>query len=100
MSEEVDPVEAFASAAADARAGLDGAGCDLCLVFASAQHLGHSKWILSAVHEALAPGHLLGCGAGGVVGAGRGIEGGPGAVVWAASLPGAEVARRPRRRAR
>jgi small ligand-binding sensory domain FIST len=91
ISQEVDPVEAFASAAADARAGLDGAACDLCLVFSSAQHLGHAKWILSTVHDALDPGHLLGCGAGGVVGAGRELEEGPGAVVWAASLPGAEV---------
>jgi small ligand-binding sensory domain FIST len=92
ISEEIDPVEAFGAAAAEARAGLDGAACDLCLVFASAQHLGHVKWILSAVHETLAPENLLGCGAGGVVGAGREIEEGPGAVVWAASLPGAEVA--------
>ncbi len=91
VSEEVDPVEAFAAATAEARAGLDGAACDLCLVFASAQHLGHAKWIMSSVYDGLDPSHLLGCGAGGVVGAGREIEEGPGAVVWAASLPGAEI---------
>jgi small ligand-binding sensory domain FIST len=91
VSEEVDPVEAFGAAAAAAARGLDGAACDLCLVFASAQHLGHAKWILSGVHEALDPARLLGCGAGGVVGAGREIEEGPGAVVWAASLPGARI---------
>jgi small ligand-binding sensory domain FIST len=91
VSEEVDPVEAFTAAAAEARAGLDGAACDLCLIFASAQHLAHAKWIMSAVYDSLDPAHLLGCGAGGVVGAGRELEEGPGAVVWAASLPGAEV---------
>src|SRR6185503_13425134 len=54
-------------------------------------HLGHGKWILSVVHDHLAPRHLIGCGAGGVVGGGREIEEGPAAVVWAASMPGAEV---------
>ena len=72
-------------------AKLDGP-CDLCLLFAGAPHLGHGKWILSTVHEHLEPRHLIGCGAGGVVGAGREIEEGPAAVVWAASMPGAEIA--------
>jgi small ligand-binding sensory domain FIST len=92
VSEEVDPVEAFGGAAAAAADGLGGEPCDLCLVFASAQHLARAKWIMSSVYDALDPAHLLGCGAGGVVGAGREIEEGPGAVVWAASLPGAEIA--------
>src|SRR3954452_21186337 len=90
LSESYDAVEAFSDAAADAAAQLDGP-CDLCLVFAGAPHLGHAKWILSAVHEHLAPRHLIGCGAGGVVGAGREIEEGPAAVVWAASMPDAEI---------
>ena len=91
VSEEIDPLEAFGRAASAASDGLGDATCDLCLVFASAQHLGHAKWIMSSVYETLDPAHLLGCGAGGVVGAGREIEEGPGAVVWAASLPGAEI---------
>jgi small ligand-binding sensory domain FIST len=90
LSESFDAVEAFSEAAADAAAKLDG-GCDLCLVFAGAPHLGHGKWILSTVHEQLSPRHLIGCGAGGVVGAGREIEEGPAAVVWAASMPEAEI---------
>jgi small ligand-binding sensory domain FIST len=92
MSESFDAVEAFSDAAADAARGLGGAPCDLCLVFAGAPHLGHAKWILSTVHDALEPDHLIGCGAGGVVGAGREVEDGAGAVVWAASLPGARLA--------
>jgi len=91
ISESFDPVEAFSEAAEAARRGLGGASCDLALVFAGAPHLGHAKWILSAVHEALAPAHVAGCGAGGVVGAGREIEEGPGAVVWALSAPGARI---------
>jgi small ligand-binding sensory domain FIST len=91
LSESFDAVEAFSEAAWDAAARLD-EPCDLCLVFAGAPHLGHGKWILSVVHELLAPRHLIGCGAGGVVGAGREIEEGPAAVVWAASMPGSEIA--------
>ena len=61
------------------RAGLGGA-CDLAIVFAAAPHLGHAKPILSTVHERLEPRSLIGCGAGGVLGAGRELESGPGAV--------------------
>jgi len=92
ISESFDAVEAFSDAARDAAGGLGGAPCDLCLVFAGAPHLGRGKWVLSAVHDHLDPRHLIGCGAGGVVGAGREIEEGPAAVVWAASMPGARVA--------
>jgi small ligand-binding sensory domain FIST len=91
VSDELDPVEAFGIAAAEARRGLDG-DCDLALVFAGAPHLGHAKWVLSEVHERLDPSSLIGCGAGGVVGAGREIEEGPGAVVWALAAPDAQIA--------
>ena len=92
LSDSFDAVEAFSDAAEQARRGLDGAGCDLCLIFAGAPHLIHAKPLLDAVQLALDPEHLLGCGAGGVVGPGRELESGPGAVVWAASLPGAMIA--------
>ncbi len=91
LSESFDAVEAFTDAARDAARGLGGAACDLCLLFAGAPHLGRGKWILSAVHDELAPANLIGCGAGGVVGPGREIEEGPAAVVWAASMPGARI---------
>jgi small ligand-binding sensory domain FIST len=90
VSESFDPVEAFSEAADEAARRLD-ARCDLCVLFAGAPHLPLSKWILSAVHDRLDPAHLIGCGAGGVVGAGREIEEGPGAVVWAASMPDAGI---------
>jgi small ligand-binding sensory domain FIST len=91
VSESFDPVEAFSEAAGEAAGNLD-ARCDLCVLFAGAPHLSLGKWILSAVHDRLDPANLIGCGAGGVVGAGREIEEGPGAVVWAASMPEAEIA--------
>jgi small ligand-binding sensory domain FIST len=87
-SESFDTVEAAAEAADRARAGLD-ATCDLAVVFASGQHLGMAKWLLSEVHDRLEPRALIGCGAGGTVAAGRELEDTPGVVVWGASLPGA-----------
>jgi small ligand-binding sensory domain FIST len=91
LSESFDAVEAFSDASQEAARKL-GVPCDLCLLFAGAPHLGHGKWILSAVHEHLEPRHLIGCGAGGVVGGGREIEEGPAAAVWAAAMPEAEIA--------
>ena len=90
-SREHDPVAAFAAAAGQARESL-GTSCDLAVVFAAAPHLGHAKGVLSVVHEELGPRNLIGCGAGGVLGAGHEIETGPGAVVWALAAPQAEIA--------
>ncbi len=89
-SESFDTVEAAAQAADRARAGLGGR-CDLAFVFASGQHLGMAKWLLSEVHERLEPRALLGCGAGGTVADGHELEDTPGVVVWGASLPAAEL---------
>lgn len=91
ISDDFDAVSAFDEAAASAREGLGGASCDLCLVFAGAPHLGHADGILAVVHGQLAPRVLIGCGAGGVVGGGREIEEGTGAVVWALSAPDATI---------
>jgi small ligand-binding sensory domain FIST len=89
-SECFDTVEAAAEAADRTRAGLQGT-CDLAFVFASGQHLAMAKWLLSEVHERLAPRALLGCGAGGTVANGRELEDTPGVVVWGASLPAAQL---------
>lgn len=88
LSDASDPAEAFAAAAAGAAEALDG-DCDLAVVFAGAPHLGDGEQILQTVHERLRPGALIGCGAGGVLGAGRELEEGPGAAIWALSAPGA-----------
>jgi small ligand-binding sensory domain FIST len=89
-SESFDTVEAAAEAAARARAALEPT-CDLAVIFASGHHLGMAKWLLSEVHERLEPRALIGCGAGGTVAGGSELEDTPGVVVWAASMPGAEV---------
>src|SRR3954451_4269341 len=78
-------VDAFAEAAARAALGLGGAPCDVALVFAGQDNLGHASAGLGAVHDRLRPAALAGCGAQGVVGTRREVETG-GVVVWAASL--------------
>ncbi len=90
VSDELDPVEAFDIAAAQAAGDLRG-DCDLAIIFAGAPHLAHAKQILSTVHERLAPRALIGCGAGGVLGGGRELETGPGAAVWALAAPQARI---------
>jgi len=69
-----------------ARAGLRGAPCDLVVLFAAGPHLEAPAESLAAVHEALAPAALIGCGAAGVLASAREVEDGPGIAVWAASL--------------
>src|SRR5690349_419083 len=84
-------VEAALDAAREARAALGSAPVDLAFVFLSADHFGASAEALAAVEETLEPRHLLGCVAEGVVARDRELEDGPGAAVWAASLPDAEI---------
>jgi small ligand-binding sensory domain FIST len=80
-------VDAFAEAASRAQLGLGGARADLVAVFAGADNLEHVEDGLAAVEARLGARALFGCGAQGVLGAGRELEQG-GVVVWAASLGG------------
>jgi small ligand-binding sensory domain FIST len=91
VSDEPDTVAAFGAAAGEAASGL-GDPCDLAIVFAGAPHLAQARDVLSVVHERLAPRTLVGCGAGGVLGDGRELETGPGAVVWGLRAPEARIA--------
>ena len=70
----------------DAARALEGARADLVVVFASGAHLAAPEATLEGVHEALAPSQVVGCGAGGVVGAGHEVEAGTAVAVWAATL--------------
>jgi len=79
-------------AALTAREGLDGEPCDLALVFAAGTHLAAPEAVLEAVHEALDPAALIGCAAGGVIGARREVEDGTAVSVWAAHLDGGTAA--------
>ena len=84
--------EAATEAARGARAGtLGGAEVDLAFVFLSPAHLDEAEAAVEAVREELAPRHLLGCVAEGVVAGVRELEHGPAVAVWAGALPGAEI---------
>ena len=91
LSGAAGAVEAAAEAAREAREALGGAAVDLAFLFLSADHLDEAEEALAAASEELAPGHLLGCVAQGVVGRDRELEHGPGAAVWAGVLPGSRI---------
>jgi small ligand-binding sensory domain FIST len=91
LSTEADTQDAFQDAARTARDELAGRDADLAVVFASRSHLDEIDEGLAAVEELLAPQHLIGCCAQGVVGPGREVEQGAAASVWAAALPGARI---------
>jgi small ligand-binding sensory domain FIST len=91
LSTDPDPRSGAIEAAQRARVTLDGHRCDIVLVFASGHHLASPESTLEGVGEALAPPQLVGCGAGGVLGAGREVEEGTAVAVWAAALGGGEA---------
>jgi small ligand-binding sensory domain FIST len=84
--------DAATEAAREARSAALGHGeVDLAFVFLSSAHVAEAEAAAEAVREELAPRHLLGCVAEGVVGPAREIEEGPAVAVWAGALPGAEI---------
>jgi len=84
--------EAAEEAAREARGGALGrAEVDLAFIFLSPADLDEAEAAAEAVREELAPRHLLGCVAEGVVAGVRELEHGPAVAVWAAALPGAEI---------
>src|SRR5437667_10212470 len=84
--------EAATEAAREARRGGRGRDAvDLAFLFLSPAHLDEVETAAEAVREELAPRHLLGCVAEGVVAGVRELEQGPALAVWAGALPGAEI---------
>lgn len=67
---------------------LGGAPADLAAVFVSDHHRHGYDRVPALVRSRLAPGVLIGCSAGGVIGGGREIERRPGLSLTAARLPG------------
>ena len=84
--------DAATEAAREARGGAPGGiEVDLAFVFLSPAHLDEAEAAAEAVRAELAPRHLLGCVAEGVVARVRELEEGPAVAVWAGALPGAEI---------
>jgi small ligand-binding sensory domain FIST len=91
LSAAADTSRAVEEAAAEARGVLGGRLPDLAFLFLSAAHLHEADQALRVAEEQLEAAHLLGCVASGVVGGDRELEDGPGAAVWAATLPTARI---------
>jgi small ligand-binding sensory domain FIST len=84
--------DAAREAAREARGdALGSAEIDLAFVFLSPPHLLEAEAVAEVIREELAPRHLLGCVAEGVVARVRELEEGPAVAVWAGSLPGVEI---------
>jgi small ligand-binding sensory domain FIST len=88
LSTHADPRVGAIEAASAAREGLEGSRCSVAVLFAAGGHLADPSATLEGIHEALLPGWVVGCGAGGVLGAGREVEEGTAVAVWAAALAG------------
>ena len=86
LSVAPDPFAGALEAARVAGAALAGESPDLMVVFASGAHLIEPEATLAGVYHVTEPRTLIGCGAGGVLGAGRELESGTAVAVWAASL--------------
>ena len=71
--------------------GLEGLRPDLAFVFLSAAHAAAYGEVPALVRRGLGDCPLLGCSGGGVIGAGREVEGGPGLAIAAAAMPEAEL---------
>lgn len=91
LSQSADPAPAAREACAAVRATLGGERPTLVVMFASPALCEGAEELLAAVHEELAPEHLIGAMGEAIVGDGREIEDGPALAVWAARLPEAEV---------
>src|SRR5258708_4605934 len=74
-----------------ALAPLGGDPADLVLVFISPQHEDVQRAIIDVATERVGGATVLGCSAGGVIGAQHEIEDAPAVAAWAASLPGIGV---------
>ena len=74
-----------------ALAPLDGAIPDLAFLFVAPQFEDELDGIVQSVNASLGGGLLLGCVAGGVIGANREVEDAPAVAAWAATLPGVNI---------
>jgi small ligand-binding sensory domain FIST len=74
-----------------ALAPLDGAIPDLAFLFVAPQFEDELEGIVESVNASIGGGLLLGCVAGGVIGANREVEDEPAIAAWAATLPGVNI---------
>jgi small ligand-binding sensory domain FIST len=91
LSTSAESATAALEAATRASEVLGGEPVDLAFLFLTQDHLPEAGAAAAAVHSKLRPRFFVGCVAQGIVSGGRELESGPGASVFAAALPGAEI---------
>ena len=91
VSNDASLEKAVEECAASVLDGLGDRRPDLAFVFPSAAHAGAYDQVPDLVRRVLGDCPMLGCSGGGVIGAGREVEGGPGLALAAAALPEAEL---------
>ena len=84
-------LDAAHQAMGTALAPLDGAIPDLAFLFVAPQFEDELDGIVQSVNASLGGGLLLGCVAGGVIGATHEVEDAPAVAAWAATLPGVNI---------
>ncbi len=87
VSEAVRLADAVEECAERLLEELDGATPDLVVAFVSAHHESQFEHVPRAVRDLMGPVMIIGCSAGGVIGAGREIERRPGVALTAAHMP-------------
>ena len=93
LSTHEDGREAARAALDAALAPLGGRPADLVFLFVSPQHEDVQRAIIDIASDRVEGATVLGCSAGGVIGARREIEDAPAVAAWAASLPGSASSR-------
>jgi small ligand-binding sensory domain FIST len=71
---------------------FEGEEPDLAVLFSSPHHFSDMSAIAREVSRVLSPGHLIGCTGESIIGGKVEYEGAPAVTLWAAGLPGTEVA--------
>ncbi len=91
LAVDLDLVQAARDATHQALVPLEGEAPDLLCVFVCADDPDDVARVADVALEESAAGVLLGCTAGGVIGASRAVEMAPSVSVWAAQLPGVSL---------
>ena len=91
LSTQEDGREAIRAALDSALAPLGAGTPDLVFLFVTPQHEDQQRAMLDAVSDRVEGATVIGCTAGGVIGAEREIEDLPAVAVWAATLPGVGI---------
>ena len=91
LSAHADAVAAATRCAEQVIRSAAGTAIDVVFVFIAGEHIEHADAVATVIRERLAPRHLIGTSAEGVVGGPTEVEGTPAVSILAMTLPGVKV---------